>query len=161
MKGHQGVAVATDTCSYAIRHGAPDSHIVIIALIAITAEDPDDILLVLVSAANPLSVDPCIFSIEDLGAFSPGVLEHLVAPCRKEPNVQTQFLRFPDDEVDMPEVCFTWLRRIVVFKRDLAIRIGIMQPIEFGKRNGLDNGKAFLSPVLQVHFSFLAREAME
>ena len=106
---------------------------------------------VLVAPAQPLAVDGRVLGGEDLGPVAP-LLVPLVAPGRQEADVEPERVGLLDDEVDVvPVVVRRALlhvrpRRVVVDERQVAVGVGVVEPVELGEGHRLDHGEALLAP---------------
>src|SRR6187401_2969838 len=139
MKCHQCFVASPASFFDPFCHRSPDSHIVVVAWIAVATDDPDDVLLVFITVSYPPAIYFCISRIEDLRTYSKTVFVNLVAPCWKQTDVYPELLRLSDDKVYVLEIRFTGFGRIIVFKRSVAVWIGIVKSVEIGKHCSLNN----------------------
>ncbi len=125
----------------------------------VTAEDPDH-ARVLVARAEPAAVGLRVRGREDLRSDAP-FLVPLVAPRGQQADVEAQAVGRAHDPVDVREIRLVGSCRVVVDERTFAVGIGRAQAIEFGKRDGLDDGEAALRAIAQVPLGIVASLAME
>ena len=91
----------------------------------------------------------------------------LVAPGREEADVEAELARLPHDEVHVIPVVVVspvldvWSGGVVVEKRAVAVWVGVVQTVELGERDRLDDGESPLGAVAQIPIGFLAVQPVE
>src|SRR5204863_3753366 len=96
-------------------HGADGLQMGVILDTSISAENPDD-RLILVTATQILSVGGCVVRCEDFRPRAPWSVP-LVAPGRQHADVEAQRCGAIDDPIDVFKVFFIWFGWIVINQR--------------------------------------------
>ena len=147
--------------SYAARHGPYDGLLVSVVGIAVAAEDPYYVGI-LVSLGNETSVSLGVALVEDRAAVVP-----VAAPCGQQPDIHAQLVGAAHDIVHMvPIVVLLAIldcgaRRVAIRQRQVAVGVGYIHAVKLGQSYGLYDVEALGGAVAQVEVGLLAVETVE
>src|SRR5262245_19062514 len=105
----------------------------------ISAENPDK-PGVSIPPAEPVAVDLSVFGSEDFGTNT-AALVPLIPPRRQKADVEAKRVGLLGDPVDVCEILFIRLCRIVVGERPFAVRVRRIEAVELREGHSLNNSE--------------------
>ncbi len=115
----------------------------------VATQNPDD-AGVLVSPAQPLAVSGGVGLVKDAGLPPLDLVVPIAPPSRQHADVEAKEVGLRDDPIHMFEVFLVRPGGVAADQRELAVSIGVVQPVKLGEHHGLNHGEAFPGTVLQI-----------
>jgi hypothetical protein len=157
VPGHQ--MASTVTLAEATGHGPGDLVVGVRLGRPIATENPDDTCF-LVTTPEPFPVRFSIGWRENFRTGAP-LFVPLVAPGGEEADIDPKRIRFGNDPVDVLKVGIVGLGGVVVDERLFAVRVRVVEAVELGEGDGLDNGVVLFRTDLEIGLGVVPVQAVE